>query len=210
MDANPDWYMAILVALLMLALGSFACFFGIRFLAITIVLVGIFIGGYLGLEYVRFELAYQSLLDVPEQAENDEDVRVQAVVTIILGGAIGGMFIWPLFHYATTLLGGGIGFFGTIALLQAINFPNLDIGFLLAVGCGALAAWLASNVQVLFMMVATSLMGALCIVIGLQVLLGQTIRLSPIAIVLWLVLGGLGIFYQYNSSVEEEVLENAP
>jgi Domain of unknown function (DUF4203) len=180
-----------LIALGAVALGIVQCFFGYRIFRVVLGITGFFLGGLIG-GYLALGLIHS---------------QIGAIIGALIGGLIGAALMAGLYIVGVFLIGALFGAMIALAVLSiGGSSPSAWIVVIAALAAGVLAAVFQRVVIVL----ATAFGGAWWTLTGIATLAGaitlETPRewLGALAsasagwLIGWLVLGIVGLFFQYR------------
>ncbi len=187
------------VILILLVLGILNCFFGYRIFRIVLALWG----------FVAGAIWIGSL--VP--ADSSALLHISAA---LVGGLVGAAVISVVYFAGVFVAGAVLGFLVASGLASALGFePNILISLIVAVMFGLLA--LAINKLVIIG--TTAFAGAWSLVQAAALLSGRwqsariveasgpfdaPLTLTPLAVLGWIALGGLGIMMQYRFTAQDK------
>lgn len=202
-----DSFLALACAgLIAFLFGLAMTFVGYKFFIVLLPIWGFFFGLWLGAQSIQalFGVGFLS--------------TVTSWVVGFLVGAIFAVLSYFFWLFAVAILGGSLGYYAAVGLLQWIG---LDMGFLvwligIVAGIALAAVVIFFNLQKWLVIVATSVLGAATIIGSFTVMFNPAAQLlenpirvmlqtSPLLMVIFIVLAVLGIVVQARSTRSAEL-----
>jgi len=195
----------ILVGLILLAFGIAFCFYGFRAFLVLLPIIGFIVGFYIGAQAMQIALAEGFL------------ASTLSIIVGLLSGVIGAFAAYVFFMIGIIMVAGTMGFALAAGILDLLGIDPGCIAFLVALGTAGLAVWLTMRYKLVryILIVFTAILGANAIVLSILLIFNRVslqevvsptgtftpiLAESPLYIIAFLVLLGVGIYVQFVAS----------